>query len=58
MPDSVSQPNPVYDQWQQELRSLLIKIGQHPSADLDSERDRVAVLNALIAKRAGGTHDA
>lgn len=42
----------LYEQWQKELKVLLEKIAQHPSADLAIERDRVAVLNTLIAKRA------
>jgi hypothetical protein len=51
MPDSVNEPGSVFEQWQKELQVLLAKIEQHPSADLTVERDRVAVLNALIAKR-------
>jgi hypothetical protein len=44
-------PDSVYEQWQKELKVLLDIIEQHPSADLSVERDRVAVLNTLIAKR-------
>lgn len=51
----------LYEQWQKELKILLEKIEQHPSADLDVERDRVAVLNTLIAKRSAsedaGNHE-
>jgi hypothetical protein len=47
----------LYDEWQKELKILLQKIEQHPSADLGAERDRVALLNTLIAKR-GPSEDA
>jgi hypothetical protein len=47
----VTMSDSLYDQWQKELKILLEKIEQHPSADLDAERDRVAILNTLIAKR-------
>lgn len=36
-------------QWKQELRSLLEKVQNQPSSDLTETRDRIAVLNRLIA---------
>ncbi|CAN5378594.1 hypothetical protein BH09PSE3_BH09PSE3_26280 [soil metagenome] len=50
-------PDSVYEHWQKELKILLEKIEQHPSADLSVERDRVVVLNTLIAKRTETTDD-
>jgi hypothetical protein len=35
--------------WESELKTLLEKIRSHPSAELDSERRRVVVLEKLIA---------
>ncbi|AYJ84808.1 hypothetical protein D3Y57_01595 (plasmid) [Sphingomonas paeninsulae] len=51
----VTMTDSLYDQWLKELKILLDKIEHHPSADLDVERDRVAVLTTLIAKHARST---
>jgi hypothetical protein len=48
----VTMTDSLYDQWLKELKILLDKIEHRPSADLDAERDRVAVLTTLIAKHA------
>jgi len=41
----------LVDQWEKEQRVLLDLIQNHPSADLTVERDRLVVLNKLIAER-------
>ncbi len=39
----------IPQEWEKELRVLLEKIESHPSADLSEERQRVVVLQKLIA---------
>lgn len=39
------------DQWDKELKILLDKVAEHPSADLAEERERIVVLQKLIAGR-------
>jgi hypothetical protein len=36
-------------EWEKELRILLDKVQNHPSADLTAERERIVLLNTLIA---------
>jgi len=38
-------------QWDKELKILLDKVAAHPSADLAAERERIVVLQKLIAAR-------
>lgn len=38
----------VSTQWEKELRLLLAKVDQHPSADLTQVRERIVVLQQLI----------
>jgi hypothetical protein len=40
-------------EWSKELRTLLDKIQSNPSQDLTRERERVVVLNKLLAAHAG-----
>lgn len=41
----------IVQDWKKELRTLLHLIEQYPSRDLAQERDRVVVLQKLIAER-------
>jgi hypothetical protein len=41
----------IMAEWKKELRVLLDQLQSHPSADSTRERDRIAVLNRLIAGR-------
>lgn len=43
--------DPDLEQWQKELKVLLERIRSHPSADLATERERVVVLEQMIAGR-------
>lgn len=43
--------DPIVEEWQKELKVLLGLIEAQPSKDLTSERERVVVLNKLIAER-------
>ena len=36
-------------EWEKELRVLLDKVQNHPSADLTAERERIVLLQKLIA---------
>jgi len=38
-------------EWEKELRILLDRVQTKPSADLTAERERIVVLNKLIASR-------
>ena len=42
----------LHQEWKKELAVLLKKIEQNPSADLTAERERVRLLNGLIARQA------
>jgi hypothetical protein len=37
------------NEWEKELRMLLELVQSHPSAEMTRERERIAVLNNLIA---------
>jgi hypothetical protein len=41
----------LVEQWEKEQRLLRELIQDHPSADMDEKRDRLAVLTKLIAER-------
>jgi hypothetical protein len=42
----------IMSEWKKELRVLLDLVQSRPSADLDEQRDRIVVLQKLIAGRA------
>jgi uncharacterized LabA/DUF88 family protein len=41
----------MVEQWEKERRVLLDTIQNHPSQDLDQERERLVVLNKLLEER-------
>lgn len=41
----------VHDSWEKELRVLLNRVQAHPEVDATRDRDRIALLNRLLAPR-------
>lgn len=48
--------DPFIDDWKKELKVLLDRVRTEPSADLSETRDRIVVLQNLIAGRTKLAH--